>query len=262
MKNITKKEIIIIFVISFMAITLLKDINFFEPIFYYITAVHEMCHAFFALISGGKVGFIDLSNHGGVTGTMGGFFPIISMGGYIGTTIIGLILILMSQKEALVDWGLRIFSVIMLIMYITYMKSYINIYFISTLAITLIIFGSTYLNNTKYLSIVLGSFFIFDSFSDAKVYLFSKITGESNIIYQTDAGILARHIGLEILALPIAIFIFLFNMFLLYLTIKYLFKNNINVNNTINDTNSTNNIINNINDNNEIKSWKDVFTKV
>lgn len=221
---ITKNKFIFIFFITFTIMLLLKDLEITRPLFFYITSIHELCHAYMAIFTGGNVHQIDLYATGGHTITSGGIFILISLAGYIGTTFIGAILVYLSNKENLLKIFLTIFSIIVIFSYFIYIKSFFNLYFMSTLIISGIIM---YLSTTKFASILgltLGSIFIIDSFSDAKIYLFSKLMGQSNIIYNTDAGILARELGTELLTLPIALGIFSINMYILYILIKNVLK--------------------------------------
>lgn len=216
----TKSKFLIMFGFVFISIFLLKDLEYLKPLFFYITSIHELCHGLMAVLTGGSIKEFDLYSSGGHTISGGGMPILISLAGYIGTTFIGALLIYLSDKKILLRIFLLIFSICVIISYFLYIKSFFSMFFLSTLIISGLII---YLSLTKfvhYVGLILGSVFIIDSFSDAKVYLFSKILGQSDIIYKTDAGILARYLGLEFLALPIALSIFLINMFILY----YLFK--------------------------------------
>jgi len=226
--HLSKKRILLIFLIGFILSFVIKDFSIFKPISFYITSVHEVCHGLAAILTGGELVNINLSSQGGVASSRGGWFPIISMAGYIGTTIIGLIFLYVSKKESYTDITLWIFSLMMIVLNIIYIESFFNLYFISSIVLSLLIFASTKLHFTRYIAVFLSSLFIFDSFTDAKLYLFSFFFGKTselqNWVYTTDAGILARHIGIESLALPIAIFIFVINLMLIYLVFKRMVK--------------------------------------
>jgi len=63
------------------------------PLTLLVTFLHEFGHAFGALITGGEVDSIQINQDGsGWTKTIGGNRPVIIMGGYLGSAIIGNIL--------------------------------------------------------------------------------------------------------------------------------------------------------------------------
>lgn len=64
------------------------------PFKLFVTVIHEACHALAARITGGQVAFIQISpDESGVTGSMGGWRPLVVMAGYLGTSIFGGLLI-------------------------------------------------------------------------------------------------------------------------------------------------------------------------
>lgn len=70
------------------------------PINLLVTFLHEFGHAIGALITGGSVLSIEISPNGaGATRTVGGNFPIILMGGYIGSAIFGNLLFLIGARS-------------------------------------------------------------------------------------------------------------------------------------------------------------------
>ncbi len=70
------------------------------PINLLVTFLHEFGHAVGAVITGGKVDFLQINPDGsGVTGTIGGWRSVILMGGYIGSAIFGNILFYIGAKK-------------------------------------------------------------------------------------------------------------------------------------------------------------------
>jgi hypothetical protein len=64
------------------------------PFRLFVVMVHEVCHAGAALMTGGEVLEIRTNwNESGHTLTRGGFFPLISSAGYVGSALIGALLI-------------------------------------------------------------------------------------------------------------------------------------------------------------------------
>ncbi len=64
------------------------------PINLFVTFLHELGHALFALITGGSVHEVYIQSDGsGHAVTAGGFIPLILMGGYIGSALLGNLLL-------------------------------------------------------------------------------------------------------------------------------------------------------------------------
>lgn len=69
------------------------------PLIYYNTHIHELCHALAAVLTGGQVAAIEvLANGSGVTKTLGGNSLLISSAGYVGSAIVGGILVFGSRR--------------------------------------------------------------------------------------------------------------------------------------------------------------------
>lgn len=70
------------------------------PVTLLVTFLHEFGHAVGAIITGGKVDFLQVNPDGsGVTGTIGGWRSVILMGGYIGSAIFGNLLFYIGVKR-------------------------------------------------------------------------------------------------------------------------------------------------------------------
>ncbi len=73
------------------------------PVRMFVTFVHESSHALAALITGGHVAGMSVSPDGsGLTYTSGGTQVLVNCAGYLGTTLFGAGLLLLSRKERLV----------------------------------------------------------------------------------------------------------------------------------------------------------------
>lgn len=74
---------------------------FFAPLNELATAIHELSHAFVCVITGGQVNGLtivpDNNGHGGLTYCLGGNDFLITQAGYLGTAIVGCLLIFLSQ---------------------------------------------------------------------------------------------------------------------------------------------------------------------
>lgn len=63
------------------------------PLAWWVTGLHESCHALMAWATGGRVMGIGLDGQAGVTITQGGWYPGISAAGYVGTAATGALLL-------------------------------------------------------------------------------------------------------------------------------------------------------------------------
>ena len=217
-KNI-KKYYLLITISIFIMLFFIKDIVLLKPFFSYIVAIHEFCHAFATIITGGNVHQIMLYQQGGHALTSGGFFPLIAISGYIGTTLIGAILIYFSINDKINKYNLRVLSISIFLIYLFYYKISFNLEFLFLILMNISLFLISYTKVRAMFSLIFGNILILESFNDVKVYLFNN-----DLIYKTDSGILARYIGFEFLTFPIALFIFIVNLYIIYL----LFKNMLN----------------------------------
>jgi hypothetical protein len=158
----------------------IKDITLLKPFFSYIIAIHEFCHAFAAIITGGNVYQIMLYQQGGHALTSGGFFPLIAIFGYIGTTLIGAILIYFSINDKINKYNLRVLSISIFLIYLFYYKISFNLEFLFLILMNISLFLISYTKVKNVFSLIFGNILILESFNDVKVYLFNN-----DLIYKT-----------------------------------------------------------------------------
>lgn len=71
------------------------------PIRLFVTFIHEGSHALATILTGGSVSSMTVAvDESGLTWSRGGFRPLISSAGYLGTTIFGAVLLFLAQKES------------------------------------------------------------------------------------------------------------------------------------------------------------------
>lgn len=208
--NIIGKGIII--VMSFIC-------NIFTPLKLYTTAIHEGWHAIVTIITGGSINEISLLKDGsGHVLSQGGIFLLIAPAGYIGSAITGGILIISAKKEFIAKIVLFVISSVILFLNSIYIDSYFSIAFISSILMSIFLIISVFkTNNSSYIAIFLGTILAVDSFGDIKKIIFQ-------IPYQTDAGLLAKNLGIEFMTIPIAIIFSVICMYIWWLSIKYIMK--------------------------------------
>ena len=79
------------------------------PLEYLNAHTHEMCHAITAILTGGKVEQIDVfSNGSGVTPVLGGYLPLVASAGYVGASLVGVLIILYSRNPNGARMSLRL----------------------------------------------------------------------------------------------------------------------------------------------------------
>ena len=219
---INKKYLLTLFFVSFTIFFIFKNSPLFTPISFYITSVHEVCHAITTLLTGGDVMTLNLHSQGGFVSSVGGIFPLISISGYLGTALIGATMLYCSKSERLIDLYFFIFSIVIITINIIYINSYFNIWFVSSIIISSLILLSIRLKYTRFLGIVLSSIFAVDSFDDIRNYLLFKMVGLN--YSKTDAEILAEYFHLGILSFIFAIGFALITILIYYKMFKIILK--------------------------------------
>lgn len=85
------------------------------PLEYLNAQTHEMCHAITAVLTGGQVLEIQVNSDGsGATPVLGGMMPLVAAAGYVGASIIGILIILFSRNAQGARWSLRALSAALL----------------------------------------------------------------------------------------------------------------------------------------------------
>jgi hypothetical protein len=81
------------------------------PLEYLNAHTHEMCHAITAIVTGGKVEQINVfANGSGVTPVIGGYMPMVGSAGYVGASLIGVLIILFSNNPEGARLSLRLLA--------------------------------------------------------------------------------------------------------------------------------------------------------
>lgn len=218
MKKLSKIEILGFIVISFTLVFFFWDNTVLAPIRFFATAIHESCHALATICTGGEVVEINLSGRQGHTLSRGGWPLVFIPAGYIGTSIIGAFLVVFSRNRKRSALLILILASVVLYLNFLYIDNYLSVSFWITNAIaSALIFMVLKTNLNTHMSAFLGTFFAMASIEDARNYLFA-------IPYKTDAGIMARYIGIEFLALPIACIFFLFSAMIWWGSVKKIVK--------------------------------------
>lgn len=197
----------------------LWDSIFIKPFRLFVIVVHEVCHAAAALATGGIV--IEMRtnwNEGGHTLTQGGFFPIISAAGYVGSAIVGALLIYTSlspllQRFVLILVGASSMGMTMWYTPIGGLDFYLGIFGGLALVMAALYSRLTAKATAIWMGVILCLYSLFDFYTD--------FGGQTEA---TDAGILARYWGYAWLAYPIAASWVLVSLAVMYRSMRALVR--------------------------------------
>jgi hypothetical protein len=199
------------FVAFGMLVSYLRQTPLMAPVDLYLIAWHETMHAVGAWITGGSVHSIEVRARDGATFTSGGLFPVISMAGYLGTSLWGAALLASARRPKLI-LPMHIVTVALppLAMVIGNGIS-LSLLFVVAISVGLFFVWRKF---PAVVTLVVSGLFASESWRDVQMYLFS-IPG------QTDAGILAGYLGLRLLTLPIALVMAALSLLIWWTAFRY-----------------------------------------
>ena len=188
---------------------------FIYPFRLFMVIVHEVCHAAAAIVTGGEV--LEMKTHwdeSGHTLTIGGLFPVISAAGYVGSAVLGALLIrtgVLPQLQRFVLAAIGAATMVMTMWYTPFgdMDSFLGIFGGLLLLSMAIKSERASKAAATWFGIMLCLYSLHDFRTD--LWLYPEMT---------DAGILARHWGLPILAYPIALTWVLISVGLMYRALR------------------------------------------
>ena len=197
----------------------LWDTSFIYPFRLFMVVVHEVCHAAAAMATGGEVLEMKTQwDESGHTLTRGGLFPIISAAGYVGSAVLGALLIYTGkfprpQRLVLAIIGTATMGMTMWYTPLGGMDSYLGIFGGLLLLCMAIKSQRASRAAATWLGIMLCLYSLHDFRTD--LWLYPEMT---------DAGILARNWGLPILAYPIALTWVSLSLALMYRALRAVVK--------------------------------------
>ncbi len=199
------------FIVFGMLVSYLRQTPLMVPVDLYLIAWHEAMHAAGAWLTGGAVHGIEVRWRDGLTLTSGGFFPAISMAGYIGTSLWGAGLLASVRRPALIA-PMRIMTIALPPLAML-LGNGISLSLLAVIAISAGLFFA-WRRFPVPVTLVVSGLFASESWRDVQMYLFS-IPGK------TDAGILANYLGLQLLTLPIALFMAVLSLLIWWIAFRY-----------------------------------------
>ena len=212
------------YILCAAAMLVLWDTIFMYPFRLFVVMVHEVCHAGAALLTGGEVLEIRTNwNESGHTLTRGGFFPLISSAGYVGSALIGALLIYTGNYAQAQRLVLLLIGAVCLGMTLWYtprggLDFYLGLG--GGIALMFMAFKST--RTAAMASTWMGIVLCLYSWYDFRTDLWLATE-------KTDAGILAHYWGGEgglWMAYPIALIWVLFSLSVMYRAMRGLVRGN------------------------------------
>lgn len=202
----SKIKVLAAFLISAVVYMFFWENILLTPLRIFLTAIHESFHGIVTVLTGGNIYKMSLNHFSGVLTSAGGIYPLISISGYLGSALLGSLLISSNHKSLY----LILISIIVFFISLIYIDSYFSYEFVFLNVMIFILFVFIY--KALYLreiALFLGTLLAFESIQDIKMYLFIAPG-------KTDSGLLAHYIGLDILTLPISIFMFIVSLLIWY----------------------------------------------
>ena len=177
----------------------LWDTPFVKPFRVFVVWIHEMGHASMAIATGGEVEELRVRwNESGHVISRGGIFPLISSAGYVGSAFLGALLIYTGRWLGLQRILLGLIGGLQIGMAVLYTPFWAFDFYFGVLCGLLLILITILFDRLSH---------IMATWTGIVLCLYSLYDFRTDLWMQTertDAGILARHFGIEILAYPIA----------------------------------------------------------
>jgi hypothetical protein len=199
---------------------ILWDTLMMKPFRIFIVMVHEVCHAAATLMTGGEVLEIRTNwNESGHTLSRGGFFPLITAAGYVGSAMLGALLIYTGTAPRIQRVVLLAIGAATMLMTMGYTPAGEADFFLGIfgglIIVSLAIKSSrAAMIGSTWLGTLLCLYSMYDFRTD--LWMHPELT---------DAGILARGVGLpQIMAYPIALSWVVISVVLMYRAMRALVR--------------------------------------
>ena len=194
------------------------DYPVFFPLRILAVFLHEASHALAAILTGGTPIALAVNlDESGHTLSQGGFFPFVAAAGYIGTAVIGAILIALGRNprwQAAFVTGL---GILLLYLAFTVLRPWQWEFWVGLVfAGSWIWLNFAYRAVAQYFNLFMGSFLSIYALSDFRDFQYN--------VGATDAGILANSWGLPFLAWPIALVWMAIILVIMAGALRYLLK--------------------------------------
>ncbi len=200
----------------------LWDTPVIKPFRVFVVWIHEMGHASMAIATGGEVEELRVRwNESGHVISRGGIFPLISSAGYVGSAILGALLIYTGRWLGMQRILLGLIGLLQIGMAVLYTPfGTLDFWFGAICGLVLIVVTIRFGRLSHVLAIWTGIVLCLYSLYDFRTDLWMQTE-------RTDAGILARYFGIEILAYPIAFVWATISIYVMYKAMQGLIRHKI-----------------------------------
>ncbi len=201
------KEKSFLFLGFLCALALAYGVPIVGPLFRaWAVSLHEVGHAFGALLTGGSIASLDVQWTHGTAWTRSGWYPVVSMAGYTATALAGLC-VWMLQKSKFWKSVWLVWMLTASVLLIVYNPFNLPLLFalICNVVITLLLFK----DNSGWTTAFVSTWLYWLQWQDVQQLLFYQPEN-------TDAALLAQHLGMGWLMWPIALFYSVFPLWLSY----------------------------------------------
>ena len=170
-----------------------------KPFRVFVVLVHEMGHATAALATGGRIVELRANwDESGHAHTHGGFVPLICSAGYLGSALLGALMIYAGSRPAIPRLALAALGGVSLAASLLFAPLYsVDFLFGTAFGLALLAVAIHFRRAARWVGVWMGVMLCLYTLYDFRTDLWENPGA-------TDAGILAAHWGLPLLAYPIA----------------------------------------------------------
>lgn len=175
-------------------------------------SIHEVCHGLAAIFTGGAIVSLDVQWEHGLAMTQGGWYPVVSIFGYVGTAVVGALFFM----AAIHRWA-RTASILFLItatLLLCIYASFGTAFFFAVVA-NIVVAACLWYERKGVGASMFATLLLYPQWSDVKQLLWYQPMN-------TDAGLLAQHFGMPWLAWPLALIYTTGTVLVWYFAIRYL----------------------------------------
>ncbi len=207
------------YILCTVVVLALWDTPLIMPFRLFVVMVHEICHAVAALLTGGEVLEMRTNpNESGHTLAQGGIFPLISAAGYVGSALLGALLIYTGTLSQVQRLLLLLIGAVCMGMTMWYtpvggLDFYLGIFGGLVLVAMAIKSRRAAVAAATWMGVMLCLYSLYDFRTD--LWMHAELT---------DAGLLAQYWGEPLLAYPIALSWVLVSLAFMYRAMRSLIR--------------------------------------
>lgn len=177
-------------------------------------SIHEVWHGLAALLTGGSIESLDVQWEHGLAMTRGGWYPVVSMAGYVGTAIVGAMFFLAAVHSWARWLGLVFLATATVLLAV---HAHFSGAFFFALAVNFAVGACLFIDRKGAFSSFFATLLIYPQWTDVQQLLWYQPG-------KTDAGLLAQHFGMAWLAWPIAVVYTLGTAAVWFLALRHLLR--------------------------------------